>query len=248
MPLTEADLQLMRSLTKKLNERICGNTSLTATQRDAFSEEDDAPPGPTFAYYEAGLPAMLEGELRRAILTGGRDIARPVSQGLKRLFLRPRPQLTALLLGCDDLAVQASKSAITPSMISGHCVQGVLALAQVQYSMGDLLNSRAGLLDDVQRFLIDTGDRRVFAGLHYPSDNIGSWFVAMRLCKHVFGEKADEIRRSLWSAIQGHSAVYQAIVEASKHRSGSGGKGGESSPYLELLARLQSTATTGYAT
>jgi hypothetical protein len=129
----------------------------------------------------------------------------------------------------EPLVVQASRSAITPAMISGHCIQGTLALAQVQLALGEVLQATSGLTDDMQRFLIDTGDRRVFAGLHYPSDNLGSWFTALSLCQHVFGDRAAEIRSHLWHAITTHSSVYEAMVRA----------GGI---YAEPLAKLQLAA------
>lgn len=229
--LTRADFGLLRTLQLKMSERILGQGAITARQIDAFLTEDDAPPGSTFEFYQSKFPAMLNAELKASILTGGRDIARPASQGLKKVFQRPRPHQVAMLWGIEELVVQPSKSAITPAMISGHCVQGALALAQVQASMGDVLTGTTGLLDDVQRFLIDTGDRRVYAGLHYPSDNLGSWFVALRLCEHVYGIDSDTVRRNLWEAIQKHSAVFHAIS-----------KTGTASPYAPLLDRLNSAA------
>jgi hypothetical protein len=114
-----------------------------------------------------------------------------------------------------------------------------MALAEVEFKMGEVLRGTQ-CLQDMRRFLIDTGDRRVFAGLHYPSDNVGSWFVAMRLCRHVYGEHAEEVRLGLWEAIRTHSVVYQAILDASG--SANGGKE-KASPYAMLLQRLEMAAT-----
>lgn len=209
--LTLLDLEVVRSLQPRFQERIAGQGAATARHSEAFHKEDEGPPGSTFLFYQSGFPPYLESELNRAILTGGLEIARPASQGLKRIFQRPRPQQTAMLLGVDGIVVQMSKSAITPAMISGHCIQGTLAFAQVLASMSDV---PAALLNAVGRFLIDTGDRRVYAGLHYPTDNIGSWYVALRLCAHVFGDKAELVRSGLWNAIQEHSLVYAAVAES----------------------------------
>jgi hypothetical protein len=208
--LTRADLQLMQTLTPKIDERIIGNNSLTVLQRAAFKQEDDAPPGPSFAYYQPRMPAVLSEELGKVIMVGGANIARPASQALKRLFQRPRPQHMALLMGMEDLKVQASITAITPAMISGHCIQGTMALAHVIFSMGEALNTIAGSSDDIEKYLIDTGDRRVYAGLHYPSDNLGSWYVSLRMCDHLYGIKAPAVKAQLWKSIQA-GQVFKAV-------------------------------------
>ncbi|NDZ16734.1 phosphatase PAP2 family protein [Variovorax sp. WS11] len=232
MDLTQIDLMVMQALQPTMEERIRGAISPTDRHRIAWAHEDEGPPRFTLALYQAVWPAELEADLNRAILTGGVDIARPASQGLKKLFQRPRPQLTALTLGLKDgLEVQPSKSAITPSMISGHCIQGTMALAQVHYWLADAAKQRPGLLQLLNRFLIDTGDRRVFAGLHYPSDNIGSWFVSLRLCAHVYGDGAARVRSGLWSAIQECSTVFKAMKE----------QGGL---YTDLLAKLEATVSS----
>jgi hypothetical protein len=230
MDLTEADLEIMRAMQPKMEQRIQGGGKPTGRQADAWLREDEAAPGATFEYYQSKFPAMLQTEMAKAIVIGGIDIARPASQGLKQLFQRPRPfQVAMMLRQKNPIVVQASRSAITPAMISGHCIQGTLALAQVQAALGEVLDSSPGLADDVQRFLVDTGDRRVYAGLHYPSDNVGSWFAALSLCDHVFGEKAKEIRRVLWHAITTHSEVYKALEQT----------GGV---YADPLKRLKSAA------
>lgn len=232
--LTEADLQVMRDLQGTLSERIRGAGGMTGRHLDAFKREDTGVPGATFEYYEPKLPAMLREEMTNAVMTGGLQLARPASQGLKNRFLRPRPQQVAMLLGQRPLPLQPSASAITPAMISGHCIQGTLALAQVMASMSDVLEQTPGLLQDVQRFLVDTGDRRVFAGLHYPSDNLGSWYTALRLCDHVFGADGPEIRTRLWGAIQDHSMVWKAMDAAVRADA--------QSVYAPLLARLDAAA------
>ena len=233
--LTEADLALMAGAAlDRLDARIVTAAGPSARQRTAWQLEDDAPPGPSFDLYGAPWPKALESEVTRAVLSGGIDLARPASQGLKRLFQRPRPQLTSLLLGRPALQVLPSKSAITPSMVSGHCIQGMLALAQVFVAMRPVLDAKPELSALVQRFWIDTGDRRVFAGLHYPSDNVGSWYASLRLCPHLFGADALEVRDFLWKAIRKRSAVFHALQQAVTQA--------PESPYALLMRHLASAA------
>jgi len=64
----------------------------------------------------------------------------------------------------------------------------------------------------LQQFTVDVGDRRVFAGVHYPSDNLASWFTALNLVPRVFDEEvAPDIKAFLWEAINSRSIVFDAI-------------------------------------
>jgi hypothetical protein len=246
--LTRADLELIRLLQPTMYKRIHGKQRETGRHFDAFLKEDPpGAPGPaSFVFYESDFPAYLQQELTDAITIGGREIARAPSQALKRVFQRPRPMQIAMMFGMSDIQLQVSIIAITPAMISGHCVQGSLALAHVELAMGDFFDQAPpGVRDDVHRFLVDTGDRRVLAGLHYPSDNIGSWYVSLRMCAHLFGPRADGIRAKLWAAIQKHSMVYKAVVnaaKAAKKTRGSSGAPIPESPYAALLAKLNEAA------
>jgi hypothetical protein len=65
----------------------------------------------------------------------------------------------------------------------------------------------------LQQYAVDMGDRRVFAGVHYPSDNLSSWLMIMRIARHVFVR--GEIKERLWRAISQQSQVYRAVQEAS---------------------------------
>ena len=86
MELTELDLSVVQRLQPIMDERIRGAMSPTDRHRVAWAQEDEGPPRSTLAFYQAAWPPALEADLNRAILTGGVDIARPASQGLKRLF------------------------------------------------------------------------------------------------------------------------------------------------------------------
>jgi len=67
-------------------------------------------------------------------------------------------------------------------------------------------------VDKLRQFTVDIGDRRVFAGVHYPSDNLSSWYTALKLIPHVFTEPTDAwVRDFLWKAIDLRSIVFGAI-------------------------------------
>jgi hypothetical protein len=61
---------------------------------------------------------------------------------------------------------------------------------------------------------VDFGDRRVLAGVHYPSDNVGSWITAMLICEHVCADGGRLGREFLWRSISTKSMVYAAIAQA----------------------------------
>ena len=234
LDLTRADLRIMRNLQPHFDQVIKGGGELLAKHGDAWKREDDAPPGPSFDSYGHNqiptLPQSQDSELAKAIFNGGRALAKPLSQRLKDQFQRPRPFQVALMLNEPKMILQASKSAITPSMISGHCIQGTMALAEVLDAFNTVLHPT--LLDDLARFLLDTGDRRVFAGLHYPSDNLSSWFAAFRLCTPIYGGRAQAVRDLIWNAIKVHSKVYEAMKA-------------EGSFYVQPLAKLEAAAGGG---
>ena len=62
----------------------------------------------------------------------------------------------------------------------------------------------------LSHFGMDHGDRRVFAGVHYPSDNLASWAIASDLISRIFNY-ADIISPFLKDAISKRSAVFHLI-------------------------------------
>lgn len=69
-------------------------------------------------------------------------------------------------------------------------------------------------IEALEQFGVDIGDRRVFAGVHYPSDNLSSWILALRLGREVFADP--RVWLFLAEAIQKRSAVYQTLVSSGK--------------------------------
>jgi hypothetical protein len=232
--LTQADLELTAKLAPLL---VQGVTGTTTTHERLFLAEDPRPPNLAgFLHYAPQAPNRLTKEFDSWLLAGGGTLARPVSLNLKRRMQRPRPYQTALQFKTTPpLPYRAASSATSPSMVSGHCIQGSMALANVVVSF----ESQFGKLDPtllglVQRYFIDSGDRRVFAGVHYPTDNLSSWFVALRLCPRVYGTaEAVRAREVLWGGIRA-SEVYLGLQAAVDHD--------PASAFATPLKRLQAEA------
>jgi hypothetical protein len=96
---------------------------------------------------------------------------------LKSQLQRPRPAQMAWLLGKPSPGQRYSSSAWSPSAISGHAFQGLMACISVHRAVGGQLSTAE--IEQLKRLAVDIADRRVYAGLHYPSDNAMSWRVAL---------------------------------------------------------------------
>lgn len=146
------------------------------------------------------------------------DIRPPISR-IKFLFQRPRPWTTAAGMGVDDFrwviagGFHASHTGMHPSFISGHCIQGMLggcSVLDAWLSSGEEIPGHR--LRAIQKYMVDWGDRRVFAGVHYPTDNIGSWTLLRQLTANLF-QNAERIEEFVVSAITQHSQVFSDVVE-----------------------------------
>jgi hypothetical protein len=129
---------------------------------------------------------------------------------MKVFLQRPRAYQIAYMLNQNWFSHNHAKSAVTPAMISGHCFEacmGGLAAAQ----KARLLGFPQVALELIARHTIDVGDRRVFAGVHYPSDNLASWIVALQLAELV-GCTGGE-RQWLLDSIRQYSEVFGLISE-----------------------------------
>ena len=60
--------------------------------------------------------------------------------------------------------------------------------------------------------MVDWGDRRVFAGVHYMTDNIASWTLARRLIPHLF-KHPQQVEDLAVQAITRQSRVFSDIVQ-----------------------------------
>ncbi|WP_282127122.1 phosphatase PAP2 family protein [Roseobacter litoralis] len=131
----------------------------------------------------------------------------------KNEFMRVRPHQAALILGREDFVNFPALSARHSSFYSGHCLEGIIFSAAIEeYWRSSSVGYSSVQFDELAQYAVDFGDRRVFAGVHYPSDNIGSWIISLRLAKYIFSDSGQTlafIRR----AIIDKSAVYDVIDE-----------------------------------
>jgi hypothetical protein len=219
--LTMADFGLLQSLRPVL-ETTAGHLQEPVRHHVLFEIEDR---GESSAEAAAGIDRSLDRTLR-LYLSGKTDQATidtlangylaglgrksgSVDLQLKQHLQRPRAYQMAGLLGQRWFTHQHATSAVTPAMISGHCFQGGMGGVAVFYR-AQSLGCPPVVLTALGRHAVDVGDRRVFAGVHYPSDNISSWITALLICPLVCQNDRSG-RTFLWQAISGQSAVYAAI-------------------------------------
>jgi hypothetical protein len=177
---------------------------------------------------------------RRAVLFtdgGFGRYAGSISFLLKERLQRPRPYQVAYWIGGPRPVLRNSQSAGSPSAISGHAFQGLLACLEV--FVDSLANDDKWTDEDSQKLCelaIDIGDRRVFAGIHYPSDNVLSWSVALHLVEHIGANKAERtsMTRFIKRAIES-SRVYAAMRDLAVRD----GKIDDSDAYAECLTLLE---------
>ena len=167
-------------------------------------------PVSNFMFYDPGydpaaFTAVFLGQARRKI------------HGLfdfKPYFARPRPYQTAMIFGLSRFQTRIAEigrhTGFHPSLISGHCVQGVLLSCLVLEHWIDSGKVDARSVEQLAHYSVDFGDRRVLAGVHYPTDNIASWVLALRMIPRAY-RHADQILRFAVDAITSKSIVYKTI-------------------------------------
>jgi membrane-associated phospholipid phosphatase len=129
----------------------------------------------------------------------------------KRELQRPRPHQVASLHGLA-FEVQRAPGAVTSATPSGHAIQGLMGVAGAIVELRRYHRFDAPLLSRLRQYAVDVGDRRVFAGVHFPTDNLASWCLALSLCSHVYGQDGDFARAFMAEAITRHSAVHAALA------------------------------------
>lgn len=131
----------------------------------------------------------------------------------KLYFRRPRPQQVAFQLGISDFkhhqALWSVHTGNHPSLVSGHCIQGLLlscCLVDETIKKNGYISDE--LLEKYRQYAVDVGDRRVFAGVHYISDNIASWISVLRVIPWIFPKNSSLMLEFVARAIRENSAIY----------------------------------------
>ncbi len=229
--LTRVDLRLCQELHAFLDENVIGTN---ITNRAMFEIEDPSggTPGTLIPSYTA-FPYRIVEKIPRIMIVSLDAKAAPAAPQLKAIIQRPRPYQTALLLGITDYRWLRATSADSPSMVCGHCYEGALMVGGLMERL--LIEGEELTISQwkaLQQYAVDMGDRRVFAGVHYPSDNLSSWLMVMRVANHVFVRS--EVKAKLWQAISERSRVYRRIREESLTESGA--------VYIPALEALEKAA------
>jgi hypothetical protein len=230
--LTEADLGLMKDLSQLLQLEAsfplpapapapgadpnagAKPKGLERSHLDLFYAEDRSA-RPTLGVYLPKLEASVLADVDKAVADWLRGYG-DAHIVFKLRFQRPRPYQMSYLLGApsDDYVYRFGASAVTPSLISGHAFSGLLVRCGALLDKRLVIESHLHGLSAMKQYMVDIGDRRVFAGAHYPSDNLASWYCALRLCDHFFSNAGQDAKSLMWEAISQHSAVYKAMKGA----------------------------------
>ena len=140
---------------------------------------------------------------------------------IKGYFQRPRPWALATKFGLSDFRWHMAEgyvhTGLHPSLLSGHCIQGILGGCTIfDAVLDDIKRGGEGLSYDeirgLQKYMVDYGDRRVFAGVHYMTDNIASWTLARRLIPHLF-RNGEKVLNFAVGAIVGQSRVFNDLMD-----------------------------------
>jgi hypothetical protein len=176
--------------------------------------------GSNYLVYDPGIDierfeGLFWGRMRRI---------QPKIWDIKQHFQRPRPWATAAALQVDGFRwIVAGGDFVThtgihPSILSGHCIQGVLAGCNVYDAWLADGQPPPQRIEALQHYMVDWGDRRVFAGVHYMTDNIASWTLARKLIPHLFKHPA-AVEEFAVTAITEKSRVFQDILGEFKNDS-----------------------------
>lgn len=128
----------------------------------------------------------------------------------KERLMRPRPYQVALIFGQREFRSRRAMTAMHSAIVSGHATTGLMIRCGALEKMLDAGPIPRPMLRSFSQFIVDVGDRRVFAGVHYPTDNLSSWILALTLIPNLF-RHADTITKTVKYAIKNHSAVYDLI-------------------------------------
>jgi PAP2 superfamily len=188
--------------------------------------------GADYGVYDVRVPQWLSTSAASIMNNAIDTKIGSVSLQFKVYFQRIRPYQVAMAWGLKEFEHELALTSMSPALPSGHGLQGLIAAASVYETWIEAgLTMDKSSIASLGQFAVDVGDRRVMAGIHYPSDNIASWILALLLGPLVF--RRTDTTRFLWSAIHEQSHIYKLI--AAMIQSGEGGSFEPSWKYMQKL-------------
>lgn len=223
--LTIEDLALGEQLAKYFTAPVNPKDAIPKTHQDFFLEEDGLVIDPyctdvmhpylpwagSFFWYDRSMDREVCKRLSKDFDGPGVQESGGLDLALKIRMQRPRPYQVAMQLGYPAFKYQRAHTAATPSLVSGHALESLISGCYVFRQHRNGLLSDACVMDAWVQFMVDVGDRRVFAGVHYPSDSMASWFCALRAVKTFYGAEVEPVRSFLWNGISKKSRVFAEI-------------------------------------
>ena len=198
--LTEADLNLMIEIQQsgeiQKYPRLTGQPSDPKTHVKLFGQEDANNAENIWngfgSYCQADEKLVAQINEVCEIADGSKEL--PINYWFKSKLQRPRPWQTALWIQRRPFVYFEATSSMTPSMCSGHCFQSLVSVgAAIERMLDDNpsdpmypIPQLSEKLSALAQWAVDIGDRRVMAGVHYPSDNICSWFLFLTVAEFIF--------------------------------------------------------------
>lgn len=152
-----------------------------------------------------------------------------VTELLKLEFQRPRPFQVAEEFGYPNFFHWVSSSANSPALPAGHELQAIFVFLCCVRELP--LSATSKNLKSFASWCAGIGDRRVYAGLHYPSDILASQLIAASMLDEIFpGSEVEQLRTMLRLYLSGSHSLrkireHHALV-------------GNSSPFNGALAAL----------
>src|SRR4030095_413761 len=191
----------LESLRLELDKPPTGAADEKTLHSKLFDEEDDEKIliRANYERYDAALPehSRTEHTFTNLLIDDFDSKLGSLQLQLKQKFQRPRPCQVAFIQRRRQFQHLYSRLGSHASFISGHCIQGCLGGTSAYLLIGTVLDFAS--IDILKQFTVDIGDRRVLAGVHYPSDNLGSWYTAFKLLPHVLDSSVLPRARSfLW--------------------------------------------------
>lgn len=178
--------------------------------RSLYHAEDGTGIFDNFPLYCRNAGDDVKAAMSTLCIAGDFDKQAPVNFRFKNALQRPRPMQMAQRFQKDEFEHEDAATSISPSMCSGHCLQGVLEVAAaVERLLDDKVTLSPEQLLSIAQWGVDIGDRRVMAGVHYPGDNLCSWFIFLRMADFVF-HQPDAFRLMAYG-IRYLSFIYQEI-------------------------------------